>query len=1129
VGTADTGEATLDVAGATEDGAQIVPVLRAGELALFPELKRFIGAVRKARGSRTVSAGNLWGSSQALVLSALVTHAQGPWVVVTSSDAEAESFLDDLATFGAEGVWFPAREEGRQSFGTDLELVRQRLQLAQRLAGPAERRPPLIVASLLSLLQPVPSPRDLERDFLTLQINQRLNAEELLERLVLGGYVRQPLAERPGEISLRGEILDIYPFASELPLRIELFDEEIESLRTFDPVDQRSVETMSKAELSLASDVGGVEDGSGVPAFEALAKATTFVEIEPLRVQDRTEGLRIRSASHARALHDLQVFLDGSDRHDGRRRVTLQSLPGDTVDFETRSVQAFGVGMKEAPALLQEASEDARVVVLCRTEGERHRFAELCAERGPLLGRSIETVIGSVAKGFRLPALKLCVVNHRELLGVAGARQQSRHRRTQHRVRALQSFFELKIGDVVVHGVHGVARFEGLVRMKRGEGEEEHLHLMFADEVSLYVPAARIDLVQRYIGTGSTSPPLDKIGSQSFRRRKEKVERALFDLATELLEVQARRALRTRPAWIPEGDEAELVRDLVGSFPHVETSDQVEVDAEIVKDLSGPRAMDRLLCGDVGFGKTELALRAAFRVVHGGGQVALLVPTTLLAQQHYETFRERMADFPVEVALLSRYVTSAKAKETVARIAKGAVDIVIGTHRILSKDVTFKKLGLVVVDEEQRFGVTHKEHFKKLRATVDLLTLTATPIPRTLHMSLSGLRDISALTVPPEGRQEIETRLVDATDDAFLREALLAEHNRGGQVFFLHNRVHSILATAQRISNLVPECAIGIGHGQMSARELERVMKSFLRGEIDVLVATTIIESGLDIPAAGTIVVDRADEFGLSELHQLRGRVGRGSYRARCLLLVDKLKPMRDVARERLKALEEMNQLGAGFAISMKDLEIRGAGNILGPQQSGHIAAIGYDMYCRLLKQVSEGIQLGEQTDVDGTPPAHGHVDGGAELELGLAAFLPDDWITTANVRLDVLRELAAVGDADGLGRAEASLRDRFGKLPEPAHNLLRTFDIKLRAEALGIRRLTWREGFYLVEYADRMSVEHWLAAAQGSGHRDIELRPLRTGVAHLVIPERLQTAEKALDWLDELLKAGSEHPKMTT
>ena len=792
-------------------------------------------------------------------------------------------------------------------------------------------------------------------------------------------------------------------------------------------------------------------------------------------------------------------------------------------------MQAFAVGPKEAPGLLAEAAEDARVVVLCRTEGERHRFAELCAQRGA--GR-VEVALGSLSKGFRLPARKLVVVNHRELLGVVGARRESRHKKTQHRVRAIQSFFELKIGDIVVHAVHGVARFSGLTRMKRGEGEEEHLHLMFADEVSLYVPASRIDLVQRYIGTGSVSPPLDKIGSQSFRKRKEKVERALFDLAAELLEVQARRNLRTRDAWIPTGDESELVRDLVDSFPHVETADQLEVEREIVQDLRGPRAMDRLLCGDVGFGKTELALRAAFRVVNGGGQVALLVPTTLLAQQHYETFCERMADFPVQVELLSRYVTSARAKEAVARIADGSADIVIGTHRILSKDVTFKKLGLVIVDEEQRFGVTHKEHFKKLRATVDLLTLTATPIPRTLHMSLSGLRDISALTQPPEGRQEIETRLVDANDEELLREVLLEEHNREGQVFFLHNRVHSIGAVAQRVANLVPECAIGVGHGQMGARELERVMKSFTKGEIDVLVATTIIESGLDIPAAGTIVVDNADEFGLSELHQLRGRVGRGSQRARCLLLVDRLKPMRDVARERLKALEEMNQLGAGFAISMKDLEIRGAGNILGPQQSGHIAAIGYDMYCRMLKQVSERIQLGETVDTpkEAAPVMASGVttaDGGAELELGLRAFLPDDWIPTPDVRLDVLRELAAIDDADELGRAEASLRDRFGKVPEPAKNLLRVFRIKQEVEALGIRRVTFREGFYLIEYADRMAVEHWLAAAQEGGRKDIELRPLRTGVAHLVIPDRYEAAEPALDWLEGLLKAGADGPRM--
>ncbi len=1051
---------------------------------------------------REVLAGSLWGSSQALALAWLVTRAQGPWIVVVAGEAEALGFADDLAAFGADPVWLPAREGVGTAVRTgdaDPGGLRARLQIAQRLAGPPETRPRLVVASLLSLLQPIPSRADIEREWLGLQIGQRLDPEALLERLVGSGYQRTPLAERPGEVSLRGEILDLYPFASELPLRIELFGEEIESLRTFDPSDQRSVETHKQVQVSLASDAGGVEDGQGALPIHVISPTATIVRIEPLRIEDRIGGLRVQSASHARALLQMQALLED------RRILDLQSLPGG-IALDTRSVQALAVGVREAPRALREATADGtRALVLCQTEAEQRRFSTILSDAGGVEG--VATQVGSLARGFRLPAARLLIVNHRELLGIVGRRPLAQQREP-HRVRALQSFFELKTGDLVVHAVHGLARFAGLRRMERGGGEEEHLHLLFADEVSLFVPACRIDLVQRYIGTGSATPQLDKIGSSSFRRRKEKVERAIRDLATEMLDVQARRALRRRPAWA--GDEA-MVKDLIESFPWTDTADQVTADREIAADLAADRPMDRLLCGDVGFGKTELAIRAAFRVASAGGQVAVLVPTTVLAQQHHETFRLRLADTPVEVAVLSRHVTGKEERAIVERVERGEIDILIGTHRILSKDVRFRRLGLVVVDEEQRFGVTHKEHFKKLRAEMDLLTLSATPIPRTLHMSLSGLRDISALTVAPEGRQEIETTLGWREDEALLREALLHEKNRGGQVFFLHNRVHSIEQTALWLQQLVPECSYAIGHGQMTAREIQRVMEAFTSGGVDVLVSTTIVESGIDIPSAGTMIIDHANEFGLSELHQLRGRVGRGTVKSHCYLLIEKHKPLREEAKERLKALEELTRLGAGFAISMKDLEIRGAGNLLGPQQSGHIAAVGYDMYCRLLHQTVERLRADGEVDVDAVVTTQ--EAQGAELELGLRAYLPEAFVPDAKTRLEVLRQLSAIHDADEAARALDALRDRFGRVPDEARDLVRMFSLKARLEEIGVRRLSWRGDVYVLEYSDRVALE------RGLDLRGVEVRPVRTGLAHVPIPARLSTPRQALEWIEGRLQ----------
>ncbi len=1078
-------------------------------VALAPQLLEGLSDLERALGllgrSRDVELGGLWGSSQALVLAAISARREGAICCLASTDAEAEAFAADLEACAAQPMLLPSREAGGPPGAREPEpeALRQRLAVARALAGPSASRPRLVVASLLGLLQPLPEPKEIVDQTVVLELGQHFDAKHLMSRLVDAGWERQPLVERPGELSLRGDILDLWPWAAELPLRVELFDLEIESLRRFDPGDQRSVESLQRLELVIRADAGGVEDGAGLQPLEFFDDRALAVEIEPLRIQDRAGGVGMLSGAHQRALGRLREALGA------RPRLALQSLPGRDLTFETRSVQALSGGVRQAPKLLADAAADGtRVLVLCTNDTERHRFESVLEEAGGAAG--VETLVGSLTKGFRVPGARLVVVNHRELAGVVGVRRGSAAK-PAYRSRALQSFFDLRPGDYVVHAVHGLALYRGLVRMQRGGAEEEHLHLVFEGEVSLFVPVTRIDLVQRYIGTGSGVPPLDRIGGQSFRRRRDKVERALFDLAADLLEVQAQRELRRRDPW--QSDPA-LMRDLIGSFPWTDTPDQAQSDGEIATDLAAEQPMDRLLCGDVGFGKTELAVRAAFRVVAAGGQVAMLVPTTVLAHQHLATFRERLADFPVEVEGLSRTISGKAGSDLLERVERGEVDILVGTHRILSKDVRFKRLGLVIIDEEQRFGVTHKEHFKALRSTIDVLTLSATPIPRTLHMSLSGVRDISSLSTPPPGRQEIGTRVVDAGDDALVREALLFEKGRGGQVFFLHNRVQSIEAVARKLAELAPQCTFAVGHGQMPSRDLEQVVDAFARGEIDVLVATTIVENGLDIPAAGTIFIDNADQFGLAELHQLRGRVGRGTHKAYCYLLVERYKPLRIEARERLKALEELTQLGAGFAISMKDLELRGAGNILGPQQSGHISAVGYDMYCRLLKATIERLRQGLGPEVRARTE---DLAPGVELELGIDAYLPETWIPDQRARIEVLRSLEGIETGEDAERAVAGLRDRFGRVPAEALALVDAFRLRARALAVGITRVTWHGDRYLLEFRDRVLLE---SALRGEHGKALDLRPLRTGVAHLMVPPSEREPARALRWLEQLLIA---------
>ncbi|MFO0867188.1 MAG: transcription-repair coupling factor, partial [Gemmataceae bacterium] len=598
--------------------------------------------------------------------------------------------------------------------------------------------------------------------------------------------------------------------------------------------------------------------------------------------------------------------------------------------------------------------------------------------------------------------------------------------------RAIDSFLDLAEDDLVVHLSHGIARFRGMHLLEKNRQSEEHLILEFAAGTKVYVPASKVDLVQKYVGGSKADPELSKLGGTSWAKKKERVEQAVMDLASEMVELQAVRDSQPGEASPPDSD---WQRDFEAAFPYQETPDQLAGMSEIKRDMERPRSMDRLVCGDVGYGKTELAIRAAFKAVDNGKQVAVLVPTTVLAEQHFRTFSARLADYPFTVDSLSRFRSHGEQRAVIKKLEEGAVDVVIGTHRLVSNDVKFKELGLVIIDEEQRFGVEHKEKLKKLRATVDVLTLSATPIPRTLHLSLLGIRDISNLETPPQGRLAIETRIV-RWDESLIRNAIYRELNREGQIYFVHNRVHDIHAVADKIRGIVPEARIVIGHGQMTPDELESAMVKFVRREADILVATTIIESGLDIPNANTIFIHQADNYGLADLHQLRGRVGRYKHRAYAYMIINGDKPLAPNAGRRLKAIEEFHELGAGFKIAMKDLEIRGAGNILGTQQSGHIASVGYELYCQLLENAVRSLK---------NMPARRTVE--THLDLPISAYLPRDYVPGQKLRIEVYRRLARIRKLDRLDDFRNELKDRYGAWTEPVEWLLRLAELRILAE----------------------------------------------------------------------------------
>jgi transcription-repair coupling factor (superfamily II helicase) len=1073
--------------------------------------------VAALKNNRSASVDGAWGSSGALVAAALGQHAPSSVLIAVAHPRDLDGWAEDLTSFGGlRPLVFPAWDALPDENTVLDEVAGQRLRLLRQLETASPPR--FILTTVQALIQPVPNRARLAELRRTLRAGEQVDMDDLSGWLVEHGFQRTDAVELPGEFSRRGGILDVYSPDAEAPYRLEFFGDEIDSIRQFSPQTQRSLGDLRSAEI-LGQATGdrrqATGNGEAVGAFETghfcdylPADAwTVLVEHDELSEQGKHYLERV---ADPRGLFSVQGVFQQLQRFPS---VHISALPTGSVEatchLRVESVERFSGNITRLRDELETIASGDRVLVACHNEAECKRLGEIlaggaaqpgpAAEPGangaahpPAPPSSIRLVLGRVRAGFRMVDAGVVVLGNHEIFHRDEARQILPRRRLESR--AIDSFLDLAEGDLVVHLSHGIARYQGMQVVEKNGQSEEHLILEFREGTRVYVPASKIDLVQKYVGGARTEPELNRLGGTGWQRKKDKVAAAVMDLASDMVGLQALREAQPGLAYPPD---TEWQAEFDAAFPYQETPDQLTTVGEIKKDMQRSRPMDRLICGDVGYGKTELAMRAAFKAVDNGKQVAVLVPTTVLAEQHFRTFNDRFAEYPFVVESISRFRSTGEQKRIVERLAKGGVDVIIGTHRLVSADVQFKDLGLVIIDEEQRFGVEHKERLKRLRQTVDVLTMTATPIPRTLHLSLLGIRDISNLETPPADRLAIETRIA-RFDPTLIRHAILRELNRDGQVYFVHNRVYNIHDIAEKLQGIVPEARIAIAHGQMHEHELEQAMLQFVRREVDILVATTIIESGLDIPNANTIFINQADNYGLADLHQLRGRVGRYKHRAYAYLLLDSERGVTPNAARRLKAIEEFTELGAGFKIALRDLEIRGAGNILGNQQSGHIAAVGYELYCQLLENAVRQLK-----DLPLRTPLEVNVD------LPWQAFLPRDYVPGQKLRIEVYRRLARIRKLERLDDFRQELRDRFGTPPEPAEWLLRLVELRLLAARWQVADIHLEKQDVVLSYRSARQVQRLATRSQE------RLRVVDDHSAYL----RLEPAETEPEPLFRLLK----------
>ncbi len=1080
------------------------------------------------RAGKQAAFDSVWGSSCALLAAALSREGFDSVLIVLPTDKELDSNVDDLLTFNQAYfsslklnqlpiARFPACPNlGSAELSTD-EHYGQRLRLLREISD--GKLPPVIFTSIAGLLQAVPRPYAFSANARMLRVGAGINLEEFRSWLQASGFQSTFAVELPGEFSFRGGIIDIYPPDALQPLRVELFDDLIESIRVFDVATQRSIQKCQEVELSClpipqsTTPIG--EPSPKTPGqldwaslLEYLPSNSLVLLVEPNEIyQEAQQQLeRATSSFNLISFDDLRAVWARFPLASASRMAIGQFEPQCRLPIE--SLGHFSGDLSEVRFELERLSLDQQVYLVTNSEAEAHRVGEILKQTQAATTGRLHLTTGYLHEGFRLRHVQSIALGCDQLFQRSDLRRSWRRRPS----RKLESFTELKNGDLVVHVTHGIGRFRGLRLLDHNlnasgspanlpieQNRSEHLEIEFAGGAKIFVPVNKIGLIQKYVGATKKTPRLAKIGGKSWARQKHEAEQAVNDLALEMLELQAVRA--SKPG-IEFAEDSEWQFEFEHSFPYRETPDQSTAIEAIKQDMMSPKPMDRLLCGDVGFGKTEVAMRAAFKAVESGYQVAILVPTTVLAEQHFKTFRERMAEFPVTIDRLSRFASPANQRATIEKLKAGSVDIIIGTHRLVSKDVTFKNLGLIVIDEEQRFGVGVKERLKQLRREVDVLTMSATPIPRTLHMSLVGVRDISNLTTPPEDRMPVETK-VTRFDESLIREAAMRELGRGGQIYFVHNRVMDIQVVKHKLVSIIPEARIIVGHGQMNEFELEKAMTEFVAGNYDVLLATTIIENGLDIPNANTIFINLGDRLGLSELHQLRGRVGRYKHRAYCYVMVDPQKHLTPVAAKRLQAIEHFSQMGAGFQIAMRDLEIRGAGNLLGAEQSGHISMVGYEMYCQLLETAVRKLKQ---------MPAKLSVD--VDIELPIDAYVPDDYIADRTQKVEFYRRIYALSSFDSLIDLRRETRDRFGPLPTPVKRLIKLAEIKLEAAIWQVDSILITENRYLgMHFKDKNRMQQLVSQSK------LPLRPTDDSTVYLTLNRELISPDNLLNLLQSILR----------
>jgi len=1061
--------------------------------------------------------GNLPGAALSLAIAESASSAKRFTLLLTADSQSAERLKEELAFFAPElpVLHFPDWETlPYDVFSPHQDIISQRIAALYQLP---ELTHGVLVVPITTALHRLAPKRFLLGSSLVLDVGQKLDVEQMRLRLEAAGYRCVDTVYEHGEFAVRGALIDLFPMGSTLPYRIDLFDDEIETLRTFDPENQRSIEKVDSVRLLPAREFPLKKES--VTGFRARFRERFDVDFRRCPVyQDLSTGI-----TPAGIEYYLPLFFDEtSTLFDYLPEDTLVfSLPGieqaaeqfwkDVRNrFEERRVDPerpllppadlfvpvedcfarlklwprvvasqedveTGIGRERFPAsVLPELAIEAkaseplgalrrfldefpgRVLFTAESAGRREVLLELLArlklrpqevDGWPAFLQSKERLAISIAPlddGLLLQQPQLALIAESPLFGQRIMQRRRREKTRDAGENVIKNLTELREGAPVVHIDHGVGRYQGLITLEIEGQSAEFLQLQYAEEAKLYVPVASLHLIARYTGSDDALAPLHRLGSETWQKAKRKAAEQVRDVAAELLDIYARRAAREGYAF----QDPQLDYDTFSAgFPFEETPDQQAAIEAVRSDMLAPKPMDRLICGDVGFGKTEVAMRAAFIAVHSGRQVAVLVPTTLLAQQHYNSFRDRFADWPVRVEVMSRFKSAKEIQGAAQELAEGKVDILIGTHKLLQEDVKFTNLGLVIIDEEHRFGVRQKEQLKALRSEVDILTLTATPIPRTLNMAVAGMRDLSIIATPPARRLSVRTFVMEANKPT-IKEALLRELLRGGQVYYLHNDVKTIEKCAADLAELVPEARIGIGHGQMRERELEQVMGDFYHKRFNVLVASTIIETGIDVPSANTIIIERADKFGLAQLHQLRGRVGRSHHQAYAYLLTPPRKQMTPDAEKRLEAIANAQDLGAGFVLATHDLEIRGAGELLGDGQSGQIQAVGFTLYMEMLERAVKAIQKGEQPNLDQP------LGGGPEINLRIPALIPEDYLPDVHARLILYKRIANAADEDGLNELQVEMIDRFGLLPEPAKHLIRLTLLKLQAEKLGITKI---------------------------------------------------------------------------